>query len=119
MCSKKLTVNDALDYIVNNDSDFDDLESDSDFDKIDTIGNNSDEVGANIVIDDTEIPNLHENEHPDIPGNDDDPLLAVPVTSENVKEKQPQEYRCRKVDFDITVDIDFKPVTINSNRDIS
>ena len=61
MCSKKLTVNDALDYILNDDSDFDDWESDSDFDEIDARGNNSDEVGANIIIDDTESHHLDES----------------------------------------------------------
>ena len=43
---------------MNDDSNFDDLESDSDFDEIDAIGNNSDEIGANVIIYDTELHNL-------------------------------------------------------------
>lgn len=73
MCSKKLTISDTLDYILNDDGNFNDLESDWDFDEIEKIGSNSDEVAANVVIDDTESHNLHENEDSDIPENDDDP----------------------------------------------
>ena len=104
MCSNKLIVNDALDYILNDDRDFDDLQSDSDFDEIDAIGNNSDEVGANVIIDDTKLHNLVEKEDSDIPGNDDEPLPIFPVISENEKEKQQQEYRWCKIDFDIPED---------------
>ena len=95
------------------------MESDSNFDEIDAIGNNSDEVGANVIFDDTELHNLYQNEGSDIPGNDDEPVPTVPVTFKNVKEKQPQECRWRKIDFDITEDIDFKPVTINPDPNIS
>ena len=42
---------------------FDDLERDSNFDENDTIGNNNDVVGANGVIDDTELHNLDENDN--------------------------------------------------------
>ena len=48
MFSQKLTVNDALDYILNDESDFGDLEIDSYFDETDAIEN--DEVEANIII---------------------------------------------------------------------
>ena len=58
MFSQKLTVNDTLDYILNDDSDFVDLEIDSYFDEIDAIENNSDEVEANVIIDDNELHNL-------------------------------------------------------------
>ena len=56
MFSLKLTVNDALDYILNDESDFGDLEIDSYFDETDAIEN--DEVEANIIIDDNELHNL-------------------------------------------------------------
>ena len=57
MCSKKLTINDTLDYILNDDSDFDDLGSDSDIAEIGAIGNNSDGVGANVIIEDAKLHN--------------------------------------------------------------
>ena len=95
------------------------MERDSNFDENDTIGNNNDVVGANGVIDDTELHNLDENDNCGIQENDDEPLSNVPVTSKNQKEKQPQEYTWRKIDFDILGDIDFKPVTIHPNLDIS
>ena len=56
MFSQKLTVNDALDYILNDESDFGDLEIDSYFDETDAIEN--DEVEANIIIDDNELHNF-------------------------------------------------------------
>lgn len=50
MYIKKLAINHALGYVLNDDSDFDGLESYSDFDEINTTRNNSDEMGANIII---------------------------------------------------------------------
>lgn len=116
MFIEKLTVNDGLDYVLNENSIFDDLESDSGFYETDTLGNNSDEIGANLKIDDTELHNLDENKDPDIPGNDDNPLWIFPVTSKNENEKQPQEYRCCKTD--ILEDVDIKHVIINTDPDI-
>ena len=54
---------------MNDDSNFDDLESDSDFDKNYAIGTISDEIGAKVIIDDTELQYLDENEGSDIPVN--------------------------------------------------
>ena len=57
-------------------SNFDDLENDSDLDEIGAIVNNSDEVGANVIIDDTELHDLDGNENSDIPGN----MISLYVT---------------------------------------
>ena len=103
---------------MNDDSNFDDLESDSDFDEIDAIGNNSDQIEANVIIYDTELHNLDQHENSDIPANDDEPLPFVSVTSKIEKEKQLHEHRWRKIDFDIPKYIGFKPVTINPDPDI-
>ena len=87
------------------------MEIDSYFDETDAIEN--DEVEANIIIDDNELHNfekkiddnelhnLDENGDSDIPRNNDEPLPTLPETSKNVEEKQPQEYRWPKIDFDI------------------
>ena len=71
---------------MNDNSNFDDLKFDSDFDELDIIGKNSDEVCADVIIDDPEFHNLDENEDSDFPENNGESLSNAPVTSR--KEKQ-------------------------------
>lgn len=100
MCSKKSTTKNALGYILKDDREFDDLESNSNVDEIDTTENNSDKVGANFTIDDNGLHNLDENKDSDIPENDDELLSNVPIISKDEKEKEPQECRWCKINID-------------------